>query len=97
MAGEMDPGISTKSGIMLGMGEEEDEVLRTFADLRKAGCAYLSIGQYLSPSRLHHPVAEFVPPEVFDRYRETALAMGFRHVESGPYVRSSYLAERYGK
>ena len=97
MIGEIDPELRTKSGIMLGMGEEEDEVLRSFADLLEVGCAYLSIGQYLAPSRLHHPVAEFVPPEVFEKYRETALSMGFRHVESGPYVRSSYLAERYGK
>ena len=97
MIGEIDPELRTKSGIMLGMGEEEDEVLRTLADLREVGCAYLSIGQYLAPSRLHHPVAEFVPPEIFERYRGIALSMGFRHVESGPYVRSSYLAERYGK
>jgi len=94
---EIDPAAETKSGIMLGMGEKEEEVLRTLADLLEVGCAYLSVGQYLAPSRRHHPVREFVPPEVFDRYRETALSMGFRHVESGPYVRSSYLAERYGK
>lgn len=94
---ELDPAAVSKSGIMLGMGEAEDEVLRTLADLREAGCAYLSIGQYLAPSRLHHPVREYLPPEVFDSYREKALDMGFRHVESGPYVRSSYLAERYGK
>jgi lipoic acid synthetase len=68
-----------------------------FADLLAAGCRYLSIGQYLAPSKRHYPVQEYLPPEVFDRYREKALAMGFRHVESGPYVRSSYLAERYGK
>lgn len=94
---EIDPAAVTKSGIMLGMGEKEEEVLRTLADLLEVGCAYLSVGQYLAPSRRHHPVREFVPPEVFDRYREKALSMGFRHVESGPYVRSSYLAERYGK
>jgi len=97
MIGEIDPELRTKSGIMLGMGEEEDEVMRTLADLREVGCAYLSIGQYLAPSRLHHPVAEFVPPEIFEKYRGIAVSMGFRHVESGPYVRSSYLAERYGK
>ncbi|NMC73133.1 MAG: lipoyl synthase [Geobacteraceae bacterium] len=94
---EVDPIAVTKSGIMLGMGEKEDEILLTLADLLEAGCAYLSIGQYLAPSRRHHPVREFVPPQVFSRYREQALSMGFRHVESGPYVRSSYLAERYGK
>lgn len=97
MIGELDPELRTKSGIMLGMGEEEDEVLRTLADLLEVGCAYLSIGQYLAPGRLHHPVAAFVPPEIFEKYRGIALSMGFRHVESGPYVRSSYLAERYGK
>jgi len=97
MIGELDPSVRTKSGIMLGMGEEEEEVLRTFAHLLEVGCAFLSVGQYLAPSRLHHPVAEYVTPEAFEIYREAALSMGFRHVESGPYVRSSYLAERYGK
>jgi lipoic acid synthetase len=94
---ELCPSAVTKSGIMLGMGEQEDEVLRTLADLLEAGCAYLSLGQYLAPSKRHYPVQEYLPPEVFDRYQEKALSMGFRHVESGPYVRSSYLAERYGK
>jgi lipoic acid synthetase len=94
---ELDAAVPTKSGIMLGMGEYEDEVLEVFADLLAAGCRYLSIGQYLAPSKHHYPVQEYLPPEAFDRYREKALAMGFRHVESGPYVRSSYLAERYGK
>jgi len=94
---ELDPSAVTKSGVMLGMGEREDEVLRTLDDLLEAGCAYLSLGQYLAPSKQHYPVQEYLPPEVFDWYREKALAMGFRHVESGPYVRSSYLAERYGK
>ena len=95
--GDMNSAVRTKSGIMLGMGEREDEVLGVFADLLDAGCRYLSIGQYLAPSKRHYPVQEYLPPEVFDRYREKALAMGFGHVESGPYVRSSYLAERYGK
>jgi len=94
---ELDPAAVTKSGIMLGMGEREDEVALVLADLREAGCVYLSIGQYLAPSKRHHPVQEYLPPELFDRYREKALALGFRHVESGPYVRSSYLAERYGR
>jgi len=89
--------VRSKSGIMLGMGETEDEVVQVFADLLEAGCRYLSIGQYLAPSKQHYPVQEYLPPEVFDRYREKALIMGFQHVESGPYVRSSYLAERYGK
>jgi lipoic acid synthetase len=71
--------------------------LDLFSDLLETGCRYLSIGQYLAPSRKHYPVKSFVPPEKFDEYGKRALAMGFEHVESGPYVRSSYLAERYGK
>jgi lipoic acid synthetase len=97
MIAELDAAVPTKSGIMLGMGEYEDEVLGVFADLLAAGCRYLSIGQYLAPSKHHYPVQEYLTPEIFDRYREKAVTMGFRHVESGPYVRSSYLAERYGK
>jgi lipoic acid synthetase len=80
---------------MLGMGEAEDEVVQVLSDLRGAGCAYLSIGQYLAPSRNHYPVQEYVLPEVFEALRETALGMGFLHVESGPYVRSSYHAGKY--
>lgn len=94
---DMDAAVLSKSGIMLGMGEREDEVVQVCADLLEAGCRYLSIGQYLSPSKRHYPVQEYLSPETFDRFREKALAMGFRHVESGPYVRSSYLAERYCK
>ncbi|MDD2580627.1 MAG: lipoyl synthase [Desulfuromonadaceae bacterium] len=87
--------IRTKSGIMLGLGETEDEVLQVLRDLRDVGCTYLSIGQYLSPSRLHYPVQEYVPPELFESLRTQALEIGFSHVESGPYVRSSYHAGRY--
>ena len=94
---ELDPALKTKSGIMLGLGEEEDEVLKVMDDLLGTGCRYLSIGQYLAPSRKHYPVKSFVPPEKFDEYRDLAVAMGFEHIESGPYVRSSYFAERYGK
>lgn len=97
LIGELDSAVRSKSGLMLGMGEREEEVVEVFADLLDAGCRYLSIGQYLAPSKRHYPVQEYLPPEAFDRYREQVLAMGFRHVESGPYVRSSYLAERYGK
>jgi len=96
LAVELAPQIPAKSGIMLGLGERRDEVLATLADIRNAGCRYLSIGQYLAPSRNHTPVIDFVPPEEFDRLRDEALAMGFSHVESGPYVRSSYHAEQYG-
>jgi lipoic acid synthetase len=92
---DLDPGLSSKSGIMVGLGEREDEVLSVFADLRRAGCSYLSVGQYLAPSRRHYPVQEFIRPERFDFYREKALALGFEHVESGPYVRSSYHAGDY--
>lgn len=87
--------IPTKTGIMLGLGELPEEVIATLKDIRATGCSYLSIGQYLAPSRKHHPVAAFIEPAEFDRYREEALSMGFDHVESAPYVRSSYHAERY--
>lgn len=89
------PDIPTKSGIMLGLGESPEEVLEVIADLRDAGCSYLSIGQYLAPSRRHHPVAEYISPDFFEAIREKALLIGFRHVESGPYVRSSYNAGSY--
>ena len=89
------PGMATKSGLMLGLGETETEVLAVLGDLRAAGCTYLSIGQYLAPSRNHCPVHAYIPPERFDRYREEALALGFHHVESAPYVRSSYHAAHY--
>jgi len=92
---ELAPDIHTKSGIMLGMGETEEEVVHLFRDLREVGCSYISIGQYLAPSRRHYPVQEYVPPERFDHLREAALGLGFSHVESGPYVRSSYHAGKY--
>lgn len=95
LCGELAPGIRVKSGIMLGMGETEEEVGQVLRNLREAGCAYLSIGQYLAPSRQHYPVQEYVRPEVFELLRETALSLGFAHVESGPYVRSSYHAGQY--
>lgn len=89
------PQSRTKSGVMLGMGETEVEVLRLFRDLRAAGCSYLSIGQYLAPSRRHYPVQEYILPELFESLRQAALELGFAHVESGPYVRSSYHAGKY--
>ena len=89
------PEIPTKSGIMLGLGETEQEVLEVLTDLRKVGCNYLSIGQYLAPSRRHEPVHEYIEPERFDAYGRIAREIGFSHVESGPYVRSSYHADRY--
>jgi lipoic acid synthetase len=92
---DLAPEIRTKSGVMLGMGETEDEVLQVFSDLRSVACSYLSIGQYLAPSRNHYPVQKYILPERFESLREYALEMGFSHVESGPYVRSSYHAGNY--
>ncbi len=88
----MNDRIFTKSGIMLGLGEREDEVLQVLEDLRIAGCDFLTIGQYLAPSTKHYPVVEYVTPEVFRRYKEAALDMGFSFVASAPLVRSSYNA-----
>ena len=82
-----------KSGLMLGLGEEAEEVRQVLKDLRGAGCEIVTIGQYLSPSREHLPVARFVEPAEFEAWESEARAMGFRAVASGPFVRSSYLAE----
>ena len=90
---ELDPTIFTKSSIMLGLGETRDEVLDVFADLRNVGCDFLCIGQYLSPTKLHHPVIDYIHPDEFERYRLDALALGFRFVASAPFVRSSYHAD----
>lgn len=89
------PDIKTKSGIMLGLGESEGEVLRVMKDLRSAGCDFLSIGQYLAPSLKHYPVKEYISPEIFKRLKEKGMGLGFLHIESGPYVRSSYMAGMY--
>jgi lipoic acid synthetase len=83
----------TKSGLMLGAGEGEEEIAQTIADLAGVGCRILTIGQYLSPSRAHVPVDRFVHPDEFARWRALALGLGLVHVESGPLVRSSYHAE----
>jgi len=91
-ARRMRDGLLTKSSIMLGLGETEDEVVATMRDLRAAGVDLLTLGQYLRPSEWHLPVEEYVPPERFGRYRETADSMGFLSVASGPLVRSSYRA-----
>lgn len=87
--------IPLKSGLMLGLGECEDEVCQVFDDLVKAGCSYLSIGQYLSPGNSHFPVKEYLRPEIFESYHQKALLAGFRFVKSAPYVRSSYMAHEY--
>jgi lipoic acid synthetase len=88
-----DSGIVAKSGIMLGLGETEEEVFRTMDDLRAAGCKVMTIGQYLAPTLSHIQVKEYVSPEQFERYRTIGLEKGFMFVESSPLVRSSYRAE----
>lgn len=85
----------TKSGIMLGLGEQEEEVLQTMEDLRNVGLDIITIGQYLQPSKKHLPVKEFITPEQFKKYETIGLEMGFRHVESGALVRSSYKAQKH--
>ncbi|MEM6542507.1 MAG: lipoyl synthase, partial [Bacteroidota bacterium] len=85
----------TKSGIMLGLGEQEEEVIETMEDLRKADVDVVTIGQYLQPSKKHLPVKAFILPEQFKKYRDLGLQMGFRHVESGALVRSSYKAHKH--
>ncbi len=87
----------TKSGIMLGLGEFEEEVIQTMKDLRNANVDVVTIGQYLQPSKKHLPVKEFILPEQFKKYEEIGLEMGFRHVESGALVRSSYKAHKHIK
>lgn len=85
----------TKSGIMLGLGETEEEVIETLHDLAKAKVDIVTIGQYLQPSKKHLPVKEFITPEQFEKYRKIGLELGFRHVESGALVRSSYKAQKH--
>jgi len=87
--------IYTKSGMMLGLGETEDEVIVALEDLRHAGCDLLTLGQYLQPTLKHLPVVEFIPPEVFEAYSRIARNLGFLHVASGPMVRSSYHADEF--
>jgi len=92
IAKEIDPGCVTKSGVMVGLGEETEELLETFRMLADTGCEILTIGQYLRPSKDQLPMTRFYTPGEFAMLREAALGMGFRHVESGPLVRSSYHA-----
>lgn len=87
-----DAGMVTKSGLMLGLGESPEEVLEVMRDLRGSGCDILTLGQYLRPSKDHLPVERYVPPAEFLGFKNEGLSMGFRHVESGPLVRSSYHA-----
>lgn len=88
-------GVVTKSGIMLGLGEKEDEVLEAMDDLLEAGCRIITIGQYLAPTLKHYPVREYISPERFEKLKDIGLEKGFRFVESSPLVRSSYHAERH--
>jgi lipoic acid synthetase len=85
----------TKSGIMLGLGETEEEVVQTLHDLAKAKVDIVTIGQYLQPSKKNLPVKEFITPEQFEKYKKIGLELGFRHVESGALVRSSYKAQKH--
>jgi lipoic acid synthetase len=88
-------GMRTKSGVMLGLGESAEEVIETMQDLRSVQVDILTLGQYLQPTPKHLPVAEFITPEKFQEYKELGMKMGFRYVESGPLVRSSYHAEKH--
>jgi len=87
--------VFAKTGLMLGLGETEPEIYEFMEDILSAGCYFLSIGQYLQPSRKHLPVKEYIHPELFEKYKEKALISGFRHVESGPLVRSSYRSANF--
>jgi len=86
------PHMTTKTGLMLGLGETRAELLDTLADIRRTGCDMLTLGQYLTPTLKHVPVARYLPPEEFDELKRLALKLGFSHVASGPFVRSSYHA-----
>lgn len=92
-AKSIEPDITTKSGLMLGLGETFDEVVRVLSDLRDAGCDAVTIGQYLMPSKKNIPVVEYVLPEVFDEYKGVAIKLGFKYVASSPLTRSSMNAE----
>jgi lipoic acid synthetase len=89
-----DKNTTTKSGIMLGLGEKYEEVIATMADILKTGCDLLTIGQYLAPSKNHIPVVKYIHPDVFAKLKEDGEKMGFKYVASGPLVRSSYLADK---
>ena len=92
-AKEVYPNITTKSGLMVGLGETYDEVIDVLKRLHRIGCDAVTIGQYLAPSRQSYPVWEYVPPDMFDDYRQAAMRMGFRRVNAGSFVRSSFNAE----
>lgn len=94
---EINPRIYTKSGIMLGLGETRDEVIKTLQDLRKVGCDAVTIGQYLRPTMKHLPVVKFIHPDEFKEYEAIGEEMGFAFVASGPFIRSSYNAIEFSK
>lgn len=87
-------GMICKSGIMVGIGETDDEVIETMQDLRNVGCNIFTIGQYLRPTRNHYPVDRYVHPDTFEMYKTRGLEMGFDYIASAPMVRSSYLADK---
>src|SRR5699024_254997 len=89
------PDMVTKSGIMVGLGESKDEVIETMKALRNVDCNMLTIGQYLQPSKNHLPVEEYITPDQFKEYETIGLDLGFKHVASGPLVRSSYHADKF--
>ena len=92
--GESNPEVPTKSGLMVGLGETDEEILQVMRDLRAHGVTMLTIGQYLQPSKHHLPVERYVHPDVFDMYQKEAIIMGFEHAACGPLVRSSYHADK---
>ncbi len=92
-----DSDVISKSGIMVGIGETDEEVFETMRDLRNVGCQVMTIGQYLQPSLNHIAVDRYVHPDIFDKFREEGIRLGFKHIESSPLVRSSYHAEKHVK
>jgi lipoyl synthase len=96
-AKEQEPDLLTKSGVMVGLGENTEELLEVFSHLRQVACDILTVGQYLRPTRWHLPVVRYYPPEEFAALKEAGHAAGFRWVESGPLVRSSYHADQQAR
>jgi lipoic acid synthetase len=92
---ELNSKVFTKSGLMLGLGEQKEEIVQAMRDLRKVACDFLTLGQYLPPSLTHYPLKEYISPEKFAYFKITALKLGFKGVKSSPYVRSSYLAHSF--
>jgi lipoic acid synthetase len=95
MLKSLNPKIKTKSALMLGLGEREDELKKVLQDLLDVDCTLLTIGQYLAPSKAHVSVKEYIKPQKFEEYGEMAREMGFEFVKSSPYTRSSYMAHEY--